>query len=121
MTALFDYREWLKAPGGDIDEMWSNGADFDNVVLRNAYEAIELECPWGFRSSRCFRTLKMLGVDPGENISRVTEHNALDDAKVQAYYAIAYLRKIRLGQVALNKSEVRPLKVSMNQFGSFSG
>lgn len=102
-SALMDFRDWLFEPPGGIDEMWGNGADFDNVVLRNAYVAVGQECPWSFWTNRCFRTLKNLGVplQPGDGIARTTHHNALDDAKVQAYDAAAYLRYIKLGQEKL--------------------
>lgn len=93
-TALNKFAEWL---AGQHIEIWGNGSDFDNVILGNAYAATGSPAPWAFRMNRCFRTLKNLNIPlgPGEGIERVgTHHNALDDAKYQAHYAIAYLRRL---------------------------
>lgn len=103
-AALQDFVGWVG--GRPVDELWGNGSDFDNVVLRDAYRAAGLPAPWGFRANRCFRTLKNLGVtlQPGDGIARTTHHNALDDAKVQAYEAASYLRYIKLGQAAISST-----------------
>jgi exodeoxyribonuclease VIII len=64
-------------------EVWGNGADFDNVILRNAYDAFNLPLPWKYWNNRCYRTIK--GLNPQIKIRRTgTYHNALDDAKTQA-------------------------------------
>ena len=79
-------------------EMWGNGADFDCVILGSAYEATGLTRPWSYSNNRCYRTLKNLGIklDPGTGTAfQGTKHNALDDAKYQAHYAAAWLRKIK--------------------------
>jgi hypothetical protein len=78
-------------------ELWGNGADFDNVILGSLYESYGRKAPWSYGMNRCFRTLKNLGIKlgPGDGQERVgTHHNALDDAKHQAYYAVQYLRKL---------------------------
>lgn len=63
--------------------LWSNGADFDLVVLRGLYRAFDAEPPWGFWQHRCFRTMKNLfkEVRPPE---RTQAHHALGDALFQA-------------------------------------
>jgi hypothetical protein len=68
--------------------MWGNGAAFDNVVLRNAFERAHLTPPWNFRQDMCYRTIKTLFPDV-EMPERVGKHNALEDAKWQAQHLIA--------------------------------
>lgn len=46
--------------GGQKPKIWGNGAAFDNVILRAAYEKAKIEAPWAFWDDRCFRTLKNL-------------------------------------------------------------
>ena len=96
-VALSVLSEWAK-PAGKF-ELWGNGSDFDNIILGNAYEACGMPKPWSYSKNRCFRTLKNLGIglQAGEGVNRAetgTHHNALDDAKYQALYAIAYLGKL---------------------------
>lgn len=62
--------------------MWGNGATFDNVIMRNAFDAVHLECPWKFYNDRCYRTIKNLA--PEIKVPRMgTFHCALDDAESQ--------------------------------------
>lgn len=73
-------------------KIWGNGASFDNVILRNAYQGIDMEPPWKFWNDRCFRTLKGEFPDvPGPGRTG-TAHNALDDACNQALHAVDILR-----------------------------
>lgn len=83
-VVLEQFSIWL---GEDTDKIWGNGSDFDNIILRNAYDLIGMECPWDYRANRCFRTTRaILGQDvtPPDQIG--TSHNALDDALWQAEY-----------------------------------
>lgn len=64
--------------------IWGNGAEFDNVILRRAYERVELTVPWGFRQSRCFRTTQALFPQIPEPEFQGTKHSALSDAMHQA-------------------------------------
>lgn len=99
-TALQMFGQWW---GGTRMELWGNGATFDNVILRNAYDAVGLQTPWHFTDDRCYRTLKNLGIRLGNGEGCRMEdfgvaHNALADAKYQAVYASAWLRKIHIQQ-----------------------
>ena len=80
--ALEDFSDWV---GTDDYEVWSNGADFDLPMLAHAYNQVQLETPWKFWNSRCFRTYKNL---PGAKDIRApalgVKHNALSDAYQQA-------------------------------------
>lgn len=63
--------------------VWGNGAAFDNVVLRSAYQSLNIEAPWAYNRDRCYRTMK--GLYPGvSHIFDGVPHNALDDARNQA-------------------------------------
>ena len=70
--------------------IWGNGAAFDNVILKNAFQKCNISIPWKFSNDRCFRTLKNLF--PGVEIPKNNcKHNALEDAKWQANYALKVL------------------------------
>lgn len=77
--ALYRFATWL---GGDRP-VWGNGATFDNVILRNAYELVGLDCPWQFWNDRCYRTMKSRV--PSVKMQRKgIHHSALHDAVSQA-------------------------------------
>lgn len=77
--ALAGFSDWY---GEESLPTWGNGASFDNVVLRNAFSAVNIQCPWKFWDDRCYRTMKNLA--PGITLAREgTHHNALDDAIYQ--------------------------------------
>lgn len=71
------------------DVVWGNAPSFDCVILRSAFRACGLECPWKFWNERCYRT--MVNMFPDVKMERVgTYHNALDDARSQ----VSHLRRI---------------------------
>lgn len=73
------------ATGTRAPLIWGNGSDFDNVVLRNAFDRSGLIVPWNFRQNRCFRTLKNMRPEFMELEPEFlgVRHNALDDAMHQ--------------------------------------
>ena len=74
--------------GFDEPQIWGNGSDFDNVILRNLYAAYGVKVPWSHRGNRCYRTAEAM-LDPGRTRRRTqlgTHHNALDDAVSQALH-----------------------------------
>jgi exodeoxyribonuclease VIII len=85
--ALQDFSVFLRMQQGGPTKvkLWGNGSDFDNVILSNAYEAMNFDAPWRFYNNRCYRTIKScmkhLFVEPARE---GTYHNALDDAVHQA-------------------------------------
>lgn len=87
--ALLAFTQFLQ----EGDEVWGNGADFDNAFLSTAFGLVGLETPWKFWNSRCYRTLKNLRPDVALDRTG-TYHNALDDARTQAVHAIALLRAL---------------------------
>ena len=62
---------------------FGNGADFDNVILRTAYEATNEPLPWKYYQNMCFRTMKTLFDLPLKPHREGVHHNALDDALFQ--------------------------------------
>ena len=93
-SALDGFAMWL----GNDAIMWGNGAAFDNVILRNAYDKFGLVCPWGHWNDRCYRTLKNLM--PELRAERVgAHHSALDDALTQAIHMQKLVAKLGLGAV----------------------
>lgn len=73
--------------------VWGNGATFDNVILANAFQKVNMQVPWKFYNNRCFRTLKNLF--PVEMRENKVKHNALEDAKWQAEYAAKVLQLLK--------------------------
>lgn len=89
-AALQFFAEWFEKNGGLY--VWGNGADFDNVILTNAYKACHLKQPWPVYNNRCYRTVKNMFRDV--KLQRVgTYHSALDDAKSQALHYIAICKE----------------------------
>lgn len=86
--ALDHFTLWMNKqiiPGEKGNRFWGNGATFDNVILTNAYKALKMERPWGYRDDRCYRTLKALY--PNVPFTPYgTHHNALHDAEAQALH-----------------------------------
>jgi exodeoxyribonuclease VIII len=88
-TALVAFQIFI----GKGAEVWGNGADFDNVILKSAYDAVELPLPWQYWNNRCYRTFK--GMYKQVKLDRTgTHHNALDDAKTQAEHLIRIFKHI---------------------------
>lgn len=80
LTALAAFWEWY---GAESLPTWGNGAGFDNVILRNAFENTHGACPFSYYHDRCFRTLKALFPNV-EYVKPSTPHHALWDAIAQA-------------------------------------
>lgn len=76
--------------------VWGNGAAFDNVILRNAYQEAGLPTPWSHWNDRCYRTVKAMA--PSIKIERSgTHHHALDDAISQAKHLVRVLTLLKGG------------------------
>ncbi len=87
--ALIDFSLWFKQHEKDGVLVWSRGADFDLPILAHAYAACGLPQPWAPFHGRCFRTLTEENPDVPKPKRRGVKHNALDDAKHQARWAVA--------------------------------
>ena len=80
--------------------VWGNGSNFDNRIVRNAYNKLSMTAPWHYRDDRDVRTLVALGRSMGvntksEQIFEGTAHNALDDARNQVKYCVHTWKQIR--------------------------
>lgn len=87
--ALKEFLAYWKASKGQY--IWSHGANFDEVIMRNALTAVGMEAPWQFWDVRCCRTVLALG-NRKPMREGGTHHNALDDAVAQAKAVAAALR-----------------------------
>ena len=94
LEALTQFSKWWRE--AQCKKFWGNGADFDIVIMRSAYAAIDADPPFGPYSSRCYRTIK--SEFPEIKMERVgVHHNALDDAKHQALHLLEYMKKHNFG------------------------
>lgn len=92
VNALLDFRHWLKAEAAGADSrVWGNGAAFDNVILRRAYQRLPMETPWSHWNDRCYRTIKGLYGSDIKIERRGTHHHALADAEAQAVHLLRVL------------------------------
>jgi hypothetical protein len=84
-VALNDFSHWM---GPNRDALWGNGSNFDNRILREAYEAVNMNCCWHWAVDRDMRTIcelgKSLGINTLDVVREGIHHNALDDAIYQA-------------------------------------
>jgi len=79
-SVLWEFQKWL----GKESCVWGNGATFDNVLMRAAYNACGESKPWSFRLDRDLRTaFDLTGFNPKDVPFEGTKHNALDDCKHQ--------------------------------------
>lgn len=92
-VALGEFTMFMRRTGAVY--VWGNGATFDNVILSNAYKAVDMDVPWKFYNDRCYRTLKNLYPNVEQPADIGTAHNALDDARWQATHAVEILKFIK--------------------------
>ncbi|ENP5975805.1 3'-5' exoribonuclease [Escherichia coli] len=98
--ALVQLREFIDENSGEFFvQVWGNGANFDNVILRRSYERQGIPCPWRYCNDRDVRTIVELGkaIDFDARTAIPFEgerHNALDDARYQAKYVSAIWQKL---------------------------
>ncbi|MGS5369038.1 3'-5' exoribonuclease domain-containing protein [Escherichia coli] len=98
--ALLQLREFIDENSGEFFvQVWGNGANFDNVILRRSYERQGIPCPWRYCNDRDVRTIVELGkaIDFDARTAITFEgerHNALDDARYQAKYVSAIWQKL---------------------------
>ena len=74
--------------------VWSNGADFDTVILSNAFARLGLPTPWQFYNVRCYRTLKNIFRNIRAEEFKGAKHDALADAVHQAEHASHIIKHV---------------------------
>jgi hypothetical protein len=70
--ALSEFIGWF----GNSKYIWSQGIDFDIVILKNAFDKCNLTVPWKFWNVRDSRTLISIC---NKTIQKTNSHNALND------------------------------------------
>lgn len=75
--------------------LWSNGANFDGVLMREAYRRAMLPPPCQYYDERCYRTMKNLWPTVAPPVFEGVKHDALDDARYQARHLRAILAHVR--------------------------
>ncbi|CUA50023.1 exonuclease from phage origin [Escherichia coli] len=98
--ALLQLREFIDENSGEFFvQVWGNGANFDNTILRRSYERQGIPSPWRYYNDRDVRTIVELGkaIDFDARTAIPFEgerHNALDDARYQAKYVSVIWQKL---------------------------
>ncbi|HAH1277184.1 TPA: exonuclease [Escherichia coli] len=98
--ALLQLREFIDENSGEFFvQVWGNGANFDNTILRRSYERQGIPCPWRYYNDRDVCTIVELGkaIDFDARTAIPFEgerHNALDDARYQAKYVSVIWQKL---------------------------
>lgn len=84
--ALKEFRKWIieEECRTSYVSLWGNGANFDPVILRSAFSATGIECPWPYYNEMCFRTIANLSIPRNKRTKPEIPHHALYDAKAQA-------------------------------------
>lgn len=91
-------RDWMKLH--KIGKVWGNGATFDCVIVRTAFDAVKVDYPIHFSNDRDVRTImdvarRLIG-KPLEKVKRAgVNHNALDDALYQVQYVSDAYRRLK--------------------------
>lgn len=96
--ALVQLNWRLQAPDLNGAPIWSNGIDFDLVILRSAMARYKLAPGWAYWQQRDLRTLRrLLPHVPAPERDEADKHSALADAMHQAAHCAALLRALHDG------------------------
>lgn len=80
--ALADFSKFFYQVGGE--QLWCQGANFDEPMLSKAYKILGRSIPWKFFNVRDTRTVYDICRFDTRSLKRLgTYHNALDDCKYQ--------------------------------------
>lgn len=93
--AIFDLGLFVRA--AEPSRVWAKPPSFDLVLLEAAYRACAIAPPWHYRTPRDCRTLFDITGATQPDVG--TAHNALDDAKSQAFGVIEAYRLLGLPAV----------------------
>ncbi len=94
VAALGAFTRWFPKKA----KVWGNGANFDNVLLRVAFEAASLACPWPYYDDHCYRTMKTMFSGVPKPEFQGIKHNALTDALHQTRHLQAILKAVNDAQ-----------------------
>jgi hypothetical protein len=94
-----DLEMWFRRVRGMF--VWSQGANFDEVIMQAVFRATGVQSPWKFYNARDTRTAyEMARFDPRTLKRDGVYHNALDDAKHQARCVQMSYAKLYNGRAA---------------------
>ncbi|MGC1062856.1 3'-5' exonuclease [Pantoea agglomerans] len=99
-TALSRFNDFIfENTNSKFVQVWGNGASFDCVILRSAYQMTGQNPPWNWWNDRDVRTIvelgKAIGFDPKRDMPfEGTRHNALADAIRQVKYVSAIWQRL---------------------------
>lgn len=80
--AIHSFNSWYRAARPKY--LWSQGSNFDGVLLETIYDRLGKKAPWQFWATRDTRTCYEMAEFNTKTVDRKgTYHNALDDAKHQ--------------------------------------
>lgn len=93
---LMEFLLWLN-PRVNIDKefrIWGNGSGFDVSILEHLLKSKNQPVPWYYFQIRDLRTFKeyVANNEPIREGAKEASHNALEDAKDQAYYVIRNMK-----------------------------
>lgn len=59
---LVEFNNWLKqvCPDPEYLRIWGNGAMFDNTLLVESANAVQVDMHWNYRSHMCYKTIRTL-------------------------------------------------------------
>jgi DNA polymerase III epsilon subunit-like protein len=89
-TALRKFIEWF----GESKWIWSHGATFDCVILKEAFLRCGLETPWKFWNERDTRTLFDVAGVQNSDLPQAQKHHALYDCHRQICGVKMSMKKI---------------------------
>lgn len=101
-SALEELAAFISDEGCHI---WSNGADFDIPMFSHAFATHDMEIPWKFYNSNCYRTYKKLPGAPKLVTQATVKHNALHDAYAQAVH-VCEIHSALFSRVNMKASKV---------------
>jgi hypothetical protein len=86
MSKVLYFKEALSTLNSFIAgrNVWSNGGDFDNTIVRNAMMREGIAPSWGYQQIRCYRTIAALYGRRDEDDRPPAQHIAVEDAIWQA-------------------------------------
>jgi len=85
--ALQDFNNFLAEHSRPRDlRVWGNAPTFDLQIMRSAYKAVSIDCPWHYTNERDFRTVRAMypAVEYNPDEKGDGAHVAVDDAIFQA-------------------------------------
>lgn len=81
-SAIAEFKDWFNSVNGK--QIWCQGANFDEPILRRAFTILNVEAPWKFYDVRDTRTVyDIFNFNPKTITRKGTYHCALDDAAHQ--------------------------------------